>query len=380
MADRPKLTLVLPDFGGGGAERVMVFLANAFAARGIETSFLAGRAEGPCLADLDGAVRLVDLGVSRFSRALPSLVRHLNRETPDAVLSALTHANLVTLLAARLARRGPRVIVAEHNSLNMIRQGGGGAPKRAVKSALVRGLYPRADRITFVSKAMEAEFAGFLGLPPDRLATVYNPVPVARLQAMAQERPQHGWLRDKTTPVIVAAGRLQPQKDFAMLLRAFAIVAARSPARLVIYGEGPERAGLQALCAELGLAGRVDLAGFVDRLPVELAAGDLFVLSSRWEGLPGVLLEALATGTPVVATDCPTGPQEILEGGVWGRLVPVGDAQALAGAMLAALADPVAVPVGRVLARFDPDRIVAQYLSVLLPARFPAVDGNGGGS
>jgi glycosyltransferase involved in cell wall biosynthesis len=361
-----KITMILPDFGGGGAERIMVFLANAFAERGIETTFLAGRAEGPCLADLSGAVSLVDLGVSRFARAVPALVRHLNSHSPDAVISALTHANLVTLLAARLARRGPRIVVAEHNSTTMLANAGRG-PKHLVKTSLLRALYPRADCITFVSHAMQAEFATLLGLAPDRLATIYNPVPVERLRKLAADGARHPWLVHKEGPVVVAAGRLTEQKDFHLLLRAFARLAPA--ARLIIFGEGPDRASLEALRARLDLDDRVSMPGFVENLPAELAAADLFALSSRWEGLPGVLLEALALDVPVVATDCPTGPQEILQGGRWGRLVPVGSEEALAGAMQATLDQPEPTPVAEALTRFAPDHIVQQYLSVLLPGR-----------
>lgn len=363
---KAKITMILPDFGGGGAERIMVFLANAFAAQEIETTFLAGRAEGPFLADLSAKVRLVDLGVSRFARAVPALVSHLNSEAPDAVLSALTHANLVTLLAARLARRGPRIVVAEHNSTTMLANAGRG-PKYMVKTALMRALYPGADCITFVSHAMQAEFATLLGLAPDRMTTVYNPLPVDRLRKLASAGPGHPWLAQKEYPVVIAAGRLTGQKDFPTLLRAFARLSM--PARLIIFGEGPDRASLEALRAELQLEDRVAFPGFVGNLPAELAASDLFVLSSRWEGLPGVLLEAMALDVPVVATDCPTGPDEILQRGRWGRLVPVGRVEELADAMQAALDQPHVANGSEVLARFAPDHVVQQYLSVLLPGR-----------
>jgi glycosyltransferase involved in cell wall biosynthesis len=359
-----KITMILPDFGGGGAERIFVYLANAFADRGVEVTLLAGRAEGPCLVDLSGKVGLVDLKVSRFAHAVPALVRHLNSCRPDAVLSALTHANLVTLLAACFARRGTRIVVGEHNSITMLANAGRG-PKKFVSTTLMRALYPRADCITFVSRAMQDEFAALLRLAPERLETIYNPIPVDRLNKKGAAQAKHPWLLQKDGPVLIAAGRLTEQKDFPTLLRAFAMLKA--PVRLVIFGEGPDRTNLEALRDELGLADRVALPGFVDNLPAELAKGDLFVLSSRWEGLPGVLLEALALGVPVVATDCPTGPDEILQGGRWGRLVPVGQPAALASAIQATLDHRVDHPVDEVLARFAPDHIVDQYLSTLLP-------------
>lgn len=363
----PRISVVLPNFGGGGAERVMVSLANAFASRGVDTCVVVGRAEGPCLDLVSDAVKVVDLGVSRISRALPGLRRHFRSVAPDAVLSALTHANLVTLAAVRMMNRPPRVIVSERNSVNMLKQGS--LVKRTLKQRMVRLLYPKANGITLVSRAMQQEFAEFLSIPPRKFDTIYNPVDLDRLGHLRVTPPAHDWLQNKTLPVITAAGRLTRQKDFATLLRAFALLTRDTPARLVIYGEGPERPALEMMVAQLGLRGCVDLPGFTAQLPSELAASDLFVLSSRWEGLPGVLLEALAMEIPVIATDCPTGPDEILEGGRWGQLVPVGDADALAKAMHKALESPSPAPASAVLDRFAPDRIVDQYLSLLLPGR-----------
>ncbi len=368
MTQSARMSIMLPDFGGGGAERVIVSLANAFALRGVAITMIVGRAEGPCMAALDRDIPVIDLGVSRIIKAIRPLAQHMDATRPDAVLSALTHANLVTLAAGRLARHRPRIVVAERNSLSML-VSGGSVLKRAVKQRMVRTLYPMADLVTCVSRTMEQEFATFLGPGRADLMTIYNPVDLGRIRAMSAGKPSHDWLREKQGPVIVAAGRLTPQKDFATLLRAFALLPDAG-AKLVIYGEGPLRSELESLVAGLGLSGRVSLPGFVGDLPAEIAASDLFVLSSRWEGLPGVLLEALAVGTPVVATDCPTGPDEILEGGRWGALVPVGDPPALAKAMAKTLSLPIDAPAETVLARFDPAGIVDQYLAVLLPDHF----------
>ena len=367
MTRGQKITLFLPDLGGGGAERVMVALANVIAARGIETTLIAGRAEGPYLGEVDGPVRLVDLCVSQIRRALPSLIRHMNNAKPDAVLSALTHANLTVLVAAKLARHRPRIVVAEHNSTKMLMHGNH-LPKRVLKRLMIRMLYPTADDIVLVSREMRSEFADFISLPDERFRSIHNPIIPKKAQSEAATNGQrHLWLQEKTTPVIVGAGRLSTQKDFPTLLRAFAILAERSPARLIVFGEGPDRPMLETLRADLGLEDRVDFPGFVDALGDQLAASDLFAMSSLWEGFPMVLLEALAVGTPVVVTDCPTGPSEILEDANWGRLVPVRDPEKLAEAMLDMLHHPVNVPMDDVFARFRIDGVVDQYLSILLP-------------
>lgn len=364
MTDAPKITLVLPNLGGGGAERVTVSLANAIAARGIETTFVVGQAEGPYLKDVSDKVRLLDLQVPQIRKAVPGLVKHFNKDKPDAVLSALTHANLAVLVAAQRAKKGPRIIVAEHNSTKMLMHGNK-LPKRLLKRYMIRKLYPTADEIVLVSRDMRPDFAKFISLPVERFTPIHNPIMPA--QPVGPTYQIHPWLAEKTTPVVIGAGRLSEQKDFGTLIKAFDKMRDRTAARLIIFGEGPDREKLEKLRNELGLEDRVDLPGFVSNLSAELAQSDLFAMSSLWEGLPMVLLEALAVGTPVVCTDCPTGPDEILENGKWGRLVPMSDPSALARGIYSALENPLKVPTDQVLARFDMDFIVDQYLSTMLP-------------
>ena len=309
-------------------------------------------------------MRLVDLQVPQIRKAVPGLIKHFNNDKPDAVLSALTHANLAVLVAAQRANKGPRIIVAEHNSTKMLMHGNK-LPKRMLKRYMIRKFYPRADDIVLVSRDMRPDFAKFISLPVERFTPIHNPIiPPPSLDPAYQIHP---WLQEKTTPVVVGAGRLSTQKDFGTLIKAFDKMRDRTSARLVIFGEGPDREKLEKLRGDLGLEDRVDLPGFVSNLSAELAASDLFAMSSLWEGLPMVLLEALAVGTPVVCTDCPTGPDEILESGKWGRLVPMNDPSALARGIFSALESPLEIPTEQVLARFDMDFIVDQYLSTTLP-------------
>lgn len=359
-----RLTIFLPALHDGGAERVMVTLANAFAAR------------GPHLADVSPAVRVVDLKAGRVLMAILPLARHLRRERPQALLAAMTHANVAALLARRLSRAPVRVVVSERSTIGQDHRRARGLAAR-INYALVPRTYPWADGVCTVSRAASADLERFSRLSPGQVQTIYNPFELARIERLAAEAAGHSWLDAGQPPVVLAIGRLTEQKDFFTLVRAFATLRQGRRARLAILGEGEDRAALERLVAELGLAqDDVQLPGYVRNPFAWLARCALFVLSSRWEGLPGVLIEALACGVPVVSTDCPSGPDEILEGGRWGRLVPVGDAPALAQAMADTLDTPRhRLPDGRLRAQdFEPERAVDAYLQLLgLPLRADAL-------
>ncbi len=213
------------------------------------------------------------------------------------------------------------------------------------------------------------EAAAVLGLrlPRRRICRIYNPVLSDRLHAAIREPVRHPWLSAESPPLIVAVGRLTAQKDYPTLLSAFSALRGRRPARLLILGDGECRDALQADVQRQDLADSVRLEGYVPNPLPYMAAASVFVLSSRFEGLGNVLIEAMACGTPVVATDCPSGPAEILEAGRWGRLVPVGDGPALAAAIEAAIDDRTPADVRQRAAAFTVERSATQYLRVLLP-------------
>jgi glycosyltransferase involved in cell wall biosynthesis len=237
--------------------------------------------------------------------------------------------------------------------------------RRAWRLRGLRRLYPRADAIVCVSAGVAEDLRRYLTLPAGRITIIHNPIQILAEEPSARLHP---WLGDRGQPVILGAGRLSRQKDFMTLLHAFALLSDLPAHRLMIIGEGPERAHLEREAVRLGIAERVTLPGFVTNPRACMAASSLFVLSSAWEGFGNVLVEAMAVGTPVVSTDCPSGPREILQDGALGPLVPVGDAPALARAIRQALLDPV--PAERLRARADdfaPERVVVPYLAVLLP-------------
>lgn len=401
----PPIALYMPDLSDGGMERVMLNLAEAFLARGHAVDLLVSRADGIYRDHLPEGVRLLVLepagpllGRLQALRAtrpaewktlawtvllgrkpgrqlfrLPSLVRYLRARRPGALIAANTYCNLNAVWARRLAGVPTRVMVTEHNALSPknTRTGIGGAQWLA-RLPLIGQVYARADVVLAVSDGVADDLSAVTGLARSRIATVYNPVIKSDLAARAGEAAPHPWLADGgAAPVIVATGRLAPQKNFPLLLQAFALLRRQRPARLLILGEGRLRPQLEALIAELGLGEDVALPGFVTNPYAAFARASLFVLSSDYEGLGNVLIEAMACGCPVVSTDCPSGPAEILEGGRLGELVPVKDAVALSAAMLRALDTPRANAdaLRRRGAYFSQERSAERYLDLLFGQR-----------
>jgi glycosyltransferase involved in cell wall biosynthesis len=230
---------------------------------------------------------------------------------------------------------------------------------------LAKRFYPWADGIVAVSQGVVDDLVGSVGVASERIEVVHNPIVTPELREMAAAPLDHPWFRPGQPPVVVAVGRLSPQKDFGTLIRAMSRVRQTRPARLMILGEGRERARLESLIAELNLREAVELPGWVLNPYPFMVRSAAFVLSSRWEGLPSVLIEALYCGIPVVATDCPSGPFEILEGGKHGLLLPVGDVDALARGIESALAGGVPRPTTASWKPYEQETVVRRYVEVL---------------
>lgn len=358
-----KISLFMPSLEGGGAERVMVHLANGFCERGFQVDLVLVSAEGPYRSLLGNRLRVVDLKCSRTLFSLPRLVRYLRAEKPNVVLSTLEHSNTIAVLACILTRNSQKIVVRVPNNPN--------APIKSIRSQIVRILarytYFHANKIIAVSEELANDLICMYKLPQGKVQTIYNPAITLELLSKAKEPLKHPWVGPNQLPLILGVGRLSKQKDFSTLIRAFSHLCLKCPARLIIVGEGEERPKLESLIRELCLEDRVSLPGFVDNPFQYIKHASTVVLSSRWEGMPNVLLQALAIGIPVVATDCTYGPREILENGKWGKLVPVGDAEALSQAILKSLNEEIRCPPIELLEkRFGLESIVEQYLSVLV--------------
>ncbi|MDR3448287.1 MAG: glycosyltransferase [Alphaproteobacteria bacterium] len=335
----------------GGAEISMLRLAEALRAHGRGVTVAAYGAHPELARELGFGGDIIDLGARRTWAAFFPLRRLLRRKNFPVVISALTHTNIVAALAAPPAMR---VIVTEHGI-----DGVAALACRPLFAALVRYAYGSAALIC-VSHALAEQWRK--AAPRLDINAIYNPV-VADQPAPVPP-PAHEWLKNKN--VILGIGRLKEEKNFALLLRAFAAVAQGRDVRLVILGEGPQRALLENLARELGVADRVLLPGFAAEPRGWLAYAALLVCPSKREGFGNVLVEALAEGVPVVSADCPYGPAEILDHGRYGRLTPVDDVAAMARAMRAAL-DEVSDAAGLRLraAAFGVSRCLEAYLAVM---------------
>lgn len=365
---KKRLAIFLPALYGGGAERVIINLANGLAGQGCAIDLVLAQAEGPYLSDVPVSVRLVELNsrhrnAFRTMASLPSLVRYLRHEKPDALLSAM-QANLVALWARRLAGIPQRVVISEHNTFSRQNQQ---LPRwySRLMLQLVGYFYPWANGIVAVSEGVAADLAQETGIQRNRIQVIYNPVVTPELQVKSIDALEHPWFDAGEPPVVLAVGRLTAQKDFSMLIQAFARVRKTQPVRLVILGEGEERPALEALVRQLGLEQDVSLPGFVANPYPYMAQASLFILSSKWEGLPTVLIEALFCGSTVIATDCPSGSREILKDGQYGQLLPVGDVTSMFQAIKATLNGTKHRPPRESWQPFDSDAIVNQYKNIL---------------
>ena len=405
-----RISILTPTLAGGGAERAALFLASGLLERGHAVDLVLERlvchypADVPFRARLffmsgvDAAVmaRLRQEGITcrslvpdplpwriRYPRLgaaarldrkrLPLLMStrpprwaagvaaYMDREKPDVLLAVNGLAVVTATLAACLVRCPAPIVAAQHDVLRTRR-----LRRRA------RLTYPYADAAVGISHGVAAELAGIPGMSHDRIHTIYNPVLPPDLDRKALEPAGHPWVDDPVRPVVLAIGRMKKVKDFSTLLSAFARLLAQRPAKLIVLGEGRLQPKLLSLAQRLRITEHVDFPGFVENPYAFLSKADLFVLSSRYESLSNVLIEALACGCPVVSTDCPFGPREILEGGRLGPLVPVGDSEALAGAMASVLDEPPRRDVLRERASFfGVARAVERYEELLLGEEGP---------
>jgi len=362
---QPHLAILVSFSGRGGVEHMISRIAPAIAERGIRVDLLSIKQRPPYFEPACRGVNLVPMPFDHTRANLPALVRYLRSQRPAALLAAKDRAIRTAALARRIAGVPTRVVGRLGTNLSESLSGKPAA-QRWMRTRTMRIAYARVDQVIAISEGVAADTRALTALPVERVSVVYNPAIPPDIAERAAGPSGHPWLDDKCLPVIVGAGRLTAQKDFPTLIRAFARLRHERECRLVIFGDGRERDALLGLAKELGVADDLSLPGHTDRLFSALARADIFALSSRWEGLGNVLIEALAVGTPVVSTDCPSGPREILLDGRVGPLVPVGDDAALAVALQTTLASPPAPDTWQAsLSRFTLDNAVTDYLRIL---------------
>ena len=362
---RPDLAILIPSYAGGGGERIALFLARSLAASGLRVDLVVACAHGVLSDEPLPGVTKVELGAVTEILAAPAWTRYVRRARPRCAMSMIHTANLSSGLGTLMAPDVPVII-----NLRIALRCDPGAQwwfRSWFGFGLERRLYKRAARVIGVSQGVADEAREIFGLPQDTVLSIPNP---RRSRESSHEiASEHEPLFEK--PVVLGVGRLALQKDFAMLLRAFAQVAAQRDVHLLVVGEGPERAALEEQASALGLSERVFFPGFVPNSEAYARRARAFALSSRNEGFPGALIEALEAGAAIVSTDCPFGPSEVLDGDRFGRLVPVADADAMARALAATLDEPDLGHEARRRERaewmrqYEPEVITARYLSLV---------------
>jgi glycosyltransferase involved in cell wall biosynthesis len=313
----------------------MLNLANGFVEHNLDVDLILVRKFGQYVSQINPKVKVVDLQGKSLIRSLPLLIRYLKQEQPSVLLSALEDTNIVAILAKTLAGLKIKTIVSVHTVLSQESSHASNL-KRKFVPYLLRWFYLGADAVVAVSQGVALDLVK-LGIAQDKISVIYNPIVTPDLQEKLQQNLEHPWFLPEQSPVILAVGRLNKQKDFPILIKAFSKVRKSIPAKLMILGEGEQRDELELLATELGVAEDVLLPGFVDNPYIYMKKSKLLVLSSAWEGFGNVLVEAMAAGTPVVSTNCLSGPAEILADGKYGKLVTVGDVDDMAKAIMESL-------------------------------------------
>lgn len=354
-----RLSLYIPTMNGGGAEKVFATLANYWVSKGYVVDLVLSRAEGVYLSILDDKVNVINLGSSRVLQDTVKLRKYLKLNKPDIIYSALPHCNIMSVFVTRLLKDKPLVVIGEHSNVN-IKLGTRG---ERLFRFLQKFFYRKADKIITVSDGIMNEYITLLSISPNIFKTIYNPAFSLDNLRLSYEKPSHPWF-SLGVPIILSVARLEEVKDYPTLIKAFSRVREEIDAKLIVLGEGSERRKLEELIQKMGLCDDIDLAGFVDNPHAYMRASDLFVLSSKREGFGNVIVEAMACGTHVVSTDC-SGPSEILENGKWGRIVPVGNVEALAESIKESIKNPLKVDVTKRAKDFSIEKISQEYLSVL---------------
>lgn len=340
---KPLVSIFLPTLLIGGAEKALVELANNLAEKGWRIHVVVMSNVGPLAENLSAAVELVNLKCNSFRQAILALARYYKSDKPSIVLSSLYATGLAAIAARYIASYKPQIIVGAHNSLKAKVARPDNAKDKFLLMPLCRIFFPLANGFIAVSKGLAHELEEIFRIPSNKIHAIYNPVFNESLSRLAVEPVTHPWLDSTVSQqnkTLISVGRLVEQKGYDVLLQALQLTRKSLDCRLIIVGGGPQLSDLENKARELGISDAVDFIGWQTNPYKFVARADLFVLSSRWEGLGNVLIEALACGCPVVSTNCRYGPEEILDCGKYGMLTNVDDPVDLSEKIISSLMSP----------------------------------------
>lgn len=326
-----RIAVLIPTMDGGGAERVFLNLIKGFVKHGVFVDLLLLNKEGAYVNEIPDEVRIIELEGGRVLKMIPSLIRYLKREKPTSLLVAMNYVNVIAIIAKFIARSKTKVVITEHNNRSIAASNNRGLIT-SITRLMMKVLYPYADEIVAVSNGVAEDLADYALIDRTKITTIYNPVITDELIEKSYEEVDHKWF-NSDVPVIIGVGRLNRQKGFDVLIKAFELARKEVKAKLIIFGEGNLKSELQELINDRDLENDVLLHGFVNNPYKYMRNADLFVLSSNFEGFGNVLVEAMSCGTAVISTNCPSGPNEILDNGKYGVIVKVGNIVELAKAI-----------------------------------------------
>ncbi len=361
-----KISFFLPVLVGGGAERVLINLANIMREEGIQVDFLVGSKEGELQKELDGRINIIEFKKNKTIKCLPKLARYLRTCKPDALITGLDHVNLVGIWANILSGYNVKHIVTLHNAISVkIKKTSKFSPRRIIPF-LIKIFYQHASSIVGVSNGVLSDYHALFNFPKEKTSVINNPVINQDLFKKSREYLDHPWFNGlNSDPIVITVGRMVEQKRQIDLLKAINILNKKRNVKLIILGEGKLRRNLEEYIKVNQMEDCVLLPGFVENPYKYILRSNIFVLSSGWEGLPTVLIEAGGLGVPVISTNCQYGPAEILENGKYGRLVSIGDVDHLSEAIEEVLNAPKQTFEKVFIEKYSSQRIVKEYLALL---------------
>ncbi|HFJ9471299.1 glycosyltransferase [Bacillus paranthracis] len=358
---KQKIAFFLPSLDGGGVRRMVVTLANALVEEDYEVDIVVCKKKGSYLKLIDHKVNIVNLNCSRVILSTFKLASYLNERKPNILYSGIEHTSIVAILAEKVSRVKTKVIVGAHTTLSNFINNANNKKNSLFIPYLIRKLYPSAHKILAVSNGVAEDLEKYLK-KKDHISVVYNPVVCSWIYEKAQE-PVEDWILEIDKKLLLAVGRLTDAKDYPTMLMAFkkSLENTSASSHLLIVGEGELREEVESCIKELGLHNNVSLVGFRSNPYKYMKQADAFILTSKWEGLPTVLIEAMSLGCPIISTDCKSGPNEILEGGKEGYLVPVGNIEEIAKGINEVLVNPI-IPSEKSIRRFEEKQIVQEFI------------------
>jgi glycosyltransferase involved in cell wall biosynthesis len=360
-----KISIFLPSLSGGGAERAMILVANQLSNDFSVDLIVVNKMFATYEVEVNPKVNLINLNGTKVSYSIVKLIRYLRENKPNILISALGTTNIVAILAKLFSRINFKLIISERSYAPIAIKDNPSPVYRLLMPSIMKITYPYADEIIAVSQGVADFLISQYRISAKKIKVIYNPVDTDNIFEESNQSFINPFFDHTKTPMIISVGRLNPQKDYPTLIRAFALLLKHKKAKLVILGEGTLLNELTLLTKELKIKDEVFFPGFVKNPFMWMKQAKLFVLSSRYEGMPNVLLQAMACGTKIVSTDCPSGPHEILEGGKWGKLCSMEDPQELSAAMLEALNEDSSVNIRERANYFSIDKTISAYKELI---------------